>query len=418
MKRAIIYLAVFLAFYIGGLLFFTTGDAFSLKDAIKDILMPPQKVTVSEAKQNPNLAPAAEPKRVAAVDSALSISLVGQLSGNKLPPNVAPAPPPPSAEAQKNAFPMDMPLPKISKKNDADKTLPAEEVKEAIVKKFEDVEERRQERQPAPNQPVQSAPVAAAKAEPAPQEQAAPKPQSAADNPLPQPEDAILFPVAQQALEEASSAAPAATPDINLAKADASQQTANKAKLLETTLAKSGLIDVETLPMTVFLDMRYATEDNFTGKQLYSSAKCYLKKPAAQALAKAAQYALESKNSFFLCIYDCYRPPEAQKELWEIMPVSGLVANPDTGSNHSRGTAIDLAPCNSSGQELEMPTGFDEFGPKAEANATEGISDKALHNRQILQDVMTKAGFSTIKKEWWHFNYRNYQKEPVIKIVN
>lgn len=192
-----------------------------------------------------------------------------------------------------------------------------------------------------------------------------------------------------------------------------SQSDADRDKLFE----EKGLVNAETLPAAIFLDIRYATENNFTGKPLYKSDKCYLQKDTAQALAAAAQYALDEEKTFYLCIYDCYRPVSAQKALWKVYPVPGQVADPKTGSNHNRGTAVDLGPCNAEGYPLPMPTEFDDFTEDAYAYAnSEDIPPEAIANRKALQKVMRKAGFTTIRKEWWHFNYKDAKQYPLLDL--
>lgn len=184
----------------------------------------------------------------------------------------------------------------------------------------------------------------------------------------------------------------------------------------DALFASKGLVNAESLPVKLFLDIRYATENNFAGQKMYTSDKCYLQQDAAEALAKAAQYAAQEDSPFYLCLYDCYRPLSAQKTMWDIHPVPGQVANPKTGSNHNRGTAIDLGPCDANGYPLEVPTQFDDFSEQAYAYAREGVSPAAQKNRAALQKVMRKAGFTTIRKEWWHFNYKNANKYPIVDL--
>lgn len=184
----------------------------------------------------------------------------------------------------------------------------------------------------------------------------------------------------------------------------------------DALFASKGLVNAESLPVKLFLDIRYATENNFAGQKMYTSDKCYLQQDVAEALAKAAQYAAQEDSPFYLCLYDCYRPLSAQKTMWDIHPVPGQVANPKTGSNHNRGTAIDLGPCDANGYPLEVPTQFDDFSEQAYAYAREGVSPAAQNNRAALQKVMRKAGFTTIRKEWWHFNYKNANKYPIVDL--
>lgn len=184
----------------------------------------------------------------------------------------------------------------------------------------------------------------------------------------------------------------------------------------DALFASKGLVNIESLSVKLFLDIRYATQNNFAGRKMYNSDRCYLQKDAAEALAKAAQYAAEEDSPFYLCLYDCYRPLSAQKIMWDIHPVPGQVANPKTGSNHNRGTAVDLGPCNAEGYPLETPTPFDDFSEQAYAYARENVSREAQANRAALQKVMRKAGFTTIRKEWWHFNYKNAKSYPIIDL--
>lgn len=178
--------------------------------------------------------------------------------------------------------------------------------------------------------------------------------------------------------------------------------------------AENGLVDIETLPIKVFLDIRYATTDNFTDKQLYEKPKCYLKKPAAEALAKAVEYALEIKEPFYLCIYDCYRPSSVQKIMLESTDKPGYLAKV---SNHSRGMAVDLGPCDMYGQPFSTPTDFDTFSEFSGAYVnSEKISPTAIKNRTALQEVMKKAGFLPISNEWWHFDYKGAKNEEVLDI--
>ncbi len=183
------------------------------------------------------------------------------------------------------------------------------------------------------------------------------------------------------------------------------------------TLSEADLVDIMTLPVKPFLDMRYATADNFMGEQLYPANKCYLKRNAANALMRALMYASEAEVPFSLCVYDCYRPLSVQKRMWAKMPNSGYVSSPSTGSNHNRGTAVDLGPCSLDGNPLPAPTDFDEFIPAASADAGSNVvAPAALKNREALQEIMKKAGFSTIKKEWWHFDFRGAENYPVLDI--
>jgi D-alanyl-D-alanine dipeptidase len=165
------------------------------------------------------------------------------------------------------------------------------------------------------------------------------------------------------------------------------------------------------------IDLRYATPRNVTGKILYPSARCLLVPEVAQALARAQ--ASLSKRGFGLLAWDCYRPLSVQRELWRAYPHPGFVASPKAGSNHNRGAAVDVTLVRLGADRsapVAMPTDFDSFEDRAHANATEGISEEARHNRAVLQAAMRAEGFTTIRKEWWHFDAANAKSYPVLDV--
>jgi len=176
--------------------------------------------------------------------------------------------------------------------------------------------------------------------------------------------------------------------------------------------AGDALRDAALLIPTLHLDMRYAGSDNFAGRPLYHGARCLLR-PEVIAALRHAQEALQAQG-LSLLIWDCYRPARVQRELWRHMPVPGLVSNPKHGSNHTRGAAVDVSLCKSSGEPLAMPTDFDDLGPSAEIGATEGVSPRARRNRDRLAVVMRAAGFHTIRREWWHFDAAGASSLPLL----
>jgi D-alanyl-D-alanine dipeptidase len=104
-----------------------------------------------------------------------------------------------------------------------------------------------------------------------------------------------------------------------------------------------------------------------------------------------------------LIAWDCTRSAEAQAALWKAHPQPGSVADPARGSLHERGVAVDLGLAGLSGAPVEMPTKFDEFGPKAAADAP--LPDgPAREHREALKAAMYAAGFRVNPKEWWHYS--------------
>lgn len=182
--------------------------------------------------------------------------------------------------------------------------------------------------------------------------------------------------------------------------------------------AEKDLIDVETVPdLPVFVRLRYSTEDNFTGKKIYGTHKCYLRKEAVDGLKKAVALAAQEKEPFTFCLWDCYRPQNAQEKLWQVMPNPSYVAPPKKGSRHSRGMAVDLTPCDFNGSPLEMPTDFDDFTPRAHMDYYElDLPDVVLLRREKLKEIMTAAGFTYTRTEWWHFDKKGWKNKPPLNL--
>ena len=173
------------------------------------------------------------------------------------------------------------------------------------------------------------------------------------------------------------------------------------------------LVDIMELDSTIVVELRYATEDNFLEDTLYSANICLLRKAVAERLVKVHQ-SLRQKG-FGLKIWDGYRPLSVQKKMWKKLPDPRFVANPQRGSNHNRGAAVDVTLVDLKGNELEMPTEFDDFSPKAKSDYPYA-NEQAKRNRKILQDAMRSQGFRTISSEWWHFNDKNCRKYSVLDV--
>jgi D-alanyl-D-alanine dipeptidase len=88
---------------------------------------------------------------------------------------------------------------------------------------------------------------------------------------------------------------------------------------------EKALIDLETYLPGVVLDIRYATTNNFTGQQIYTLPKAFVRKPVAEALLKI-QEELSAKG-LGLKIFDAYRPYDATVKFFEVYA--------DTHSKHS-----------------------------------------------------------------------------------
>lgn len=182
----------------------------------------------------------------------------------------------------------------------------------------------------------------------------------------------------------------------------------------EQTSPDLALLDVRKVAPQVVVDLRYATAENFTGKVLYpKSARCYLRRDVAEALL-AVDKALRAEG-LGLKVFDCYRPLRVQFLLWEIVADERYVADPKKGSRHNRGAAVDLTLVNQAGQELVMPTPFDDFTEKAH-RSYEALPEEAKRNRHKLQAAMQAAGFVGLATEWWHFDHQGWQRYPMSDI--
>jgi zinc D-Ala-D-Ala dipeptidase len=161
-------------------------------------------------------------------------------------------------------------------------------------------------------------------------------------------------------------------------------------------------------------DWRYATKDNFTGQILYTNPEAFLRLPAAKAL-RAVQEELKQQN-LSLKIYDAYRPYQVTKKMWEIVSDERYTANPAKGSGHNRGAAVDVSLVDlSTGQELRMPTGYDDFSEKAHHDYMK-LDPVQLRNRKLLRDVMEKHGFVALETEWWHYYLRNPEQFELLDL--
>jgi zinc D-Ala-D-Ala dipeptidase len=173
---------------------------------------------------------------------------------------------------------------------------------------------------------------------------------------------------------------------------------------------KSDLVDLAKLDRRIHLDIRYATSDNFLSTPVYSSARAFLQRPAAVALLRAER-ALETQG-YGLLIFDAYRPWYVTKIFWDATPVDKheFVADPAKGSRHNRGCAVDLTLYDlKTGREVPMTGVYDEMSERSYPTYTGGTAEQRAH-RELLRKAMEKQGFSVYETEWWHFDYRDWQR--------
>jgi D-alanyl-D-alanine dipeptidase len=167
----------------------------------------------------------------------------------------------------------------------------------------------------------------------------------------------------------------------------------------------STFVDLKKIDTSFVYDMKYATIDNFLKEKVYDCNNCLVRYKTARYLIKANDSL--KKLGYKIKFFDCYRPLTIQKKMWKIYPDARYVANPKKGSNHNRGSAVDITLVNiNNGKDLEMGTPFDFFGNKAH-HAYSYLPKTVLENRKLLKSVMESNGFKSITSEWWHYNLIN-----------
>ncbi|MSQ94526.1 MAG: serine hydrolase [Gemmataceae bacterium] len=177
---------------------------------------------------------------------------------------------------------------------------------------------------------------------------------------------------------------------------------------------KPDLVDLETLDKAIKLDVRYASANNFLGTPFYTSSKAFLQRPAAEALLKVHKELAE--QGYGLLIHDAYRPWYVTKMFWDATPdkLHHFVADPQQGSRHNRGCAVDLTLYDlKTGKTIEMPGGYDEMTDRSYADYLGGTGLQRWH-RDLLRRAMEKHGFRVYYAEWWHFDYRDWRLYPIL----
>jgi D-alanyl-D-alanine dipeptidase len=180
---------------------------------------------------------------------------------------------------------------------------------------------------------------------------------------------------------------------------------------------------IDVVPNLV-LDVRYNSNDNFMGRVAngYENSVCIMTTESAEALKLVAEEV--ALNNYRLKVFDAYRPQRAvddfiswsqvlddtitkakyypnipKKDLFELNYLA-------LKSGHSRGSTLDLTLIDENGDELDMGSGWDYFGPESWPTDTT-VSQLAQDNRNILRSVMLKHGFIPYNEEWWHFTLDN-----------
>ena len=184
----------------------------------------------------------------------------------------------------------------------------------------------------------------------------------------------------------------------------------------EGTFRAPDLVELSELDKTIKLDIRYATSNNFTGRPVYTEARAFLQRPAAEALVRVSR-ALRAKR-LGLAVFDGYRPWSVTKLFWDLTPADKkqFVADPSKGSRHNRGCAVDLTLYDlKTGREVSMPGEFDEMTERSHISYAGGTPEQR-RLRDILRASMEAEGFAVYEPEWWHYDYKDWKQYPILNI--
>ncbi|MGC4036546.1 MAG: M15 family metallopeptidase [Chitinophagaceae bacterium] len=176
------------------------------------------------------------------------------------------------------------------------------------------------------------------------------------------------------------------------------------------------LVELVKLDTTIRLDIRYATSNNLAKRPVYTEARAFLQRPAAEALVKANTEL--KKLGYGLLIFDGYRPWDVTKLFWGITSDENkkFVADPKKGSKHNRGCAVDLSLYDrATGKEIEMTGVYDEMSERSYPNYSGG-TEQQRHMRDLLRSVMEANGFAVYDYEWWHFDYKDWPKYRITNV--
>ena len=174
------------------------------------------------------------------------------------------------------------------------------------------------------------------------------------------------------------------------------------------------MVELNRVVPDIRLQVRYATTHNFMKRVLYPQARVFVRREVADALSRV-QRRLASHH-LSLLVFDGYRPWRITKKMWDETPPKdrAFVADPQKGSKHNRGGAVDLTLYDlKKGKALEMTSMYDEFSPRAAYNYSGG-SEQSHKNRDFLRHCMEAEGFQVLPEEWWHFDYKGWKNFPLL----
>ena len=181
---------------------------------------------------------------------------------------------------------------------------------------------------------------------------------------------------------------------------------------IDAAMQEYGLVDIATIDASILVELKYAGSDNFVGSNMYGSLrKAYFRPEIARALAAVQRELRRIDSHLSLIIYDAARPQSAQQLMWDVVkdtPNRRYVAKPNRGGHHNFGIAVDLSIARD-GVPVDMGSDFDSFSEVSHIDNEASllrrhlITREALNNRRLLRRLMRAQGFTTYRREWWHF---------------
>ena len=180
--------------------------------------------------------------------------------------------------------------------------------------------------------------------------------------------------------------------------------------------ADTDMVRVKDYIPDIAVELKYATTDNISGQVIYQFTEAYLRYGTVKKLATVQ--AILKTYGFGLKLWDAYRPEYGQEALWNAYPDSNYISKPGTGVRaHCRGHAVDITLVDAKGNDVEMPSGFDDFTALGDKNYSD-CSEAAASHAMLLDSVMRQNGFYGYTKEWWHYvDYDNYSIEDLFDPV-
>lgn len=185
---------------------------------------------------------------------------------------------------------------------------------------------------------------------------------------------------------------------------------------LEKKFMDEGLVNIHLSDSSIKLDLKYSTPNNFVKEDMYGDLEdCYLQADVVVKLMIAQEELKKRKAGYSLIVFDCARPQSVQLLMWQKVPMKRedkkkYLSNPQKGSLHNYGAAVDISIVDENGNEVDMGTPYDDMSELAypvmeqQMQMQGKLTKEQIANRKLLRAVMYKAGFFNIQTEWWHFN--------------